>query len=160
MSFPIPEGPVFDAACCFSQSTNSLVAIFTIIDHSEWTSKKTGKTYKDQRKLFVCKKGVLKRLRKMAGSREGLRGCTFDVSRIDSKSENVGDTFDFLKKWDDMDAFANKYELKPEDIEAYDYAKIVPDNDRDDLAKLGFGTGSASVVGAEAAPAEDYDSVL
>ena len=145
---------------CEAGEKNALVAIFTIIDHSEYTSKK-GVTYKDQKKLFVCKKGVLKRLRMLAGKRDGLRGVTFDVARIGDKSENVGDTFDFVKKWDDMDKFAEKYELVGDDLNAdpFDYPAIVPDHTRADLAKLGFGT-VGSTVGAEAAPTEDYDAAL
>lgn len=158
--FPCIQG---DENCpiCEAGEKNSLVAIFTIIDHGEWKSKKTGKTYKDQKKLFVCKKDGLKRLRKLAGNHGGLRGVTFDISRIGSKSENTGDTFDFIKKWDDMGDFATAYSLVEEATQPFDYTVIVPDNDRSDLAKLGFGSGSAApAVGAEAAPEEDYEGVL
>jgi hypothetical protein len=167
--FPCIQG---EEACpvCESGEKNALVAIFTIIDHSEYVGKKgnsKGKVFKDQKKLFVCKKNVLKRLRMLASKRDGLRGATFDVARIGENSENVGDTFDFSKKWDDMDEFAKHYNLKDDDsgekvlkaAAAYPYELIVPDHTRADLAKLGFGSGGTT-VGAEAAPEGEYDNVL
>ena len=69
----------------------------TVIDHSEYTVQKgpnAGKVYKNQRRLFVAKEGTLKALNKLAAKpeRNGLAGCTFDVSRggENTRDPNVG----------------------------------------------------------------------
>ena len=120
------------------------------------------KTFKDQKKLFVCKKGVLKRLRQLATKRGGLAGVTFDVSRLGDTSENVGDTFDFTKKWEDMSEFAGAYNLNAEDVYPHDYTDIVPDFSRADLIKLGFGSNSSGgpAAGSEPAAVGSYDKEL
>ena len=160
--YPCIQG---DESCpiCEQGEKNSLVAIFTIIDHSKWKAKRgknAGKTFKDQKRLFVCKKNTLKRLRTIAQKRGGLRGATFDVSRIGDNSENVGDTFDFIGKWKSPKKFAEKYKLKKDDVTAYNYEEIVPNYTRKELLKLGFGNSGNASVGAEEASEADYDGVL
>jgi len=163
--YPCIQGEEKCPICEDGEYKSSLVAIFTIIDHSEWVSKKgksKGKTFKDQKKLFVCKKGVLKRLRQLATKRGGLAGVTFDVSRLGDTSENVGDTFDFTKKWEDMSEFAGAYNLNAEDVYPHDYTDIVPDFSRADLIKLGFGSNSSGgpAAGSEPAAVGSYDKEL
>lgn len=77
----------------------SQVAVFSVIDHSSWTSPK-GKVYKDLVKLFVVKRssptwGILqKQIAKRGGS---LRGCRYSVERVGDKSPSVGNVFEFLE---------------------------------------------------------------
>lgn len=77
----------------------SQVAVFSVIDHSSWTSPK-GKIYKDLVKLFVVKRssptwGILqKQIAKRGGS---LRGCRYSVERVGDKSSSVGNVFEFLE---------------------------------------------------------------
>jgi len=88
----------------------ALVYVFTIIDHSEWKSDKSGH-HKDERKLYVCKSDTYKRLTKIAHKRDGLTGCAFDVGRIGDRSEAVGNDFDFIEKLS-LKKIASKYGLK------------------------------------------------
>ena len=109
---------------CEAGDKASLVGVFTVIDHSTYTVKtgpNAGKTFTNQRKLFVAKEGTIKQLTKLAvkPERNGLAGCTFDVSR---GSENkhppaVGDTFDFVTKHKTLAAIAEKYNLKLEECQ-------------------------------------------
>ena len=84
-----------------------------------------GKVYKNQRKLFVAKETTLKTLQKLASKpeRNGLAGCTFDVSRgpENTNPPGVGSTFDFVMKHKSLAAIAEKYELKVEDMQPIKY---------------------------------------
>jgi len=79
------------------------VAVYTVIDHNEWTDK-NGNVHKDEEKLWVCKVSSVsyKFMKKQHAKRNGLRGCRFEVERLGDKSPNVGDTFEFLGK-DELD---------------------------------------------------------
>ena len=92
---------------CAAGDSPSLVGAFTVIDHSEYKSKK-GDIYKDTQKLFVAKQGTLRQLQIIAVKRGGLAGCTFDVMRTGDKSPSVGNMFDFVEK-QDIDVLKKKY---------------------------------------------------
>jgi hypothetical protein len=86
-----------DCPICESGSKSSTVSAYTIIDHSQWSDKRTGEVHKDELKLFVCKMGTHEKLvRKMAKQGGTLHGKTFEVSRgMGDQSAAVGDDFDF-----------------------------------------------------------------
>lgn len=92
---------------CTANDSPSLVGAFTVIDHSEYTSKK-GVTYKDTPKLFIAKPTTLKQLQILGGKRGGLAGCTFDVVRSGDKSPSVGSMFDFIEK-QEIEVLKKKY---------------------------------------------------
>lgn len=72
---------------------------YTILNRNEWTSKRSGKTYKDTKELFIAKMDTLKKLKQISKKRGGLRGCVFEITRSDSdKSPSTGDMFDFEEK--------------------------------------------------------------
>lgn len=147
---------------CEGGAQASYVGAMTIIDHSEYTSKKDGQVKKDEVKLFVAKRETIKLLQKYAVKRGGLRGCTFDVSRVGDKSPGVGSSFDFTEKLTEAELNA-KYKAKgPKDIDRtkaveYDKHLAAQYQPASELRKLGFGS-SASPVGSESpAGGEDYD---
>lgn len=83
---------------CEERNYPSTIAAFTVIDHTEFTSKK-GETYTHQTRLFPTKRGTFEKLQKLAAKRGGLTGCTFEITRSASdKSPAVGDMFDFESK--------------------------------------------------------------
>jgi len=100
-NFVCPEktNPTSGDKCplCESGDKPSLVAGFTIIDHRQYKSQK-GDIYADTRKLFIAKPQTFEILNKMAVKRNGLAGCSFDVSRTGDKSPSVGSVFDFCEK--------------------------------------------------------------
>jgi len=146
-----------DEGCPFCAEGNrkSLCGVLTIIDHSEFTGKsrdgQPGKLYKNEKVLFVCKKGTIQAL--TAQAREAcdgdLTGATFKVTRSsDPKSPRVGDSF-FLKKKvtsDQLETLGEgkslAYEYTPEEIGYKDKAQ---------LAELGFGDLSGFTGATETA---------
>lgn len=136
---------------CEGGNEPKLVAVFTVIDHSEWKSPKTGVVYKDQRKLLVCKRNSFKVLQKKAEKQGGLAGCTFDVARTSDKDASIGNDFDFCEKRTKAQLIEAYPTLKDEMCKA-DYEKEIPYLTADELRKLGFGS---MVVGAEAAAKEE-----
>ena len=137
-----------DNSCpiCEGGDNPSLVALLTVIDHSSYQGQ--SQVYKDTRKLFVAKAGTVKQLQKFAQKREGLAGCTFDVSRTDGKKAAVGDVFDFDEKWT-LKALAKEYkDTTCEPLNLEEELTFIPSSE---LRKLGFGiTG----VGGESEPSE------
>lgn len=146
---------------CEGGHSPSYVGVFTVIDHSEYVSKKDGKTYKDQVRLLVAKRDSIKTLQKLAEKRGGLRGCKFDVSRTGDKSPSIGNVFDFTEKLTNGQLSA-AYKVKGTDGKVYD--KSQPLNYEElltgmympakELRKLGFGSMSTP-VGGESMPDEN-----
>jgi len=66
---------------CEGGSLASYVGVLTVIDHSEYVSKKDGLTKKDNVKLMAVKRDTVKLLQKMSEKKGGLRGCRYAVSR-------------------------------------------------------------------------------
>jgi len=138
------------------QAGSYLAAGFTVIDHTAYKSKKSGKVVKDTIKLFVCKQATLKLLQKIATKRGGLAGITFDVSRTGDNSANVGNMFDYLdqnKLPELQKEFGSTKKGEEKIIAPLDYGKQVIYRNADELRKLGFG---APVVGGDDA----YKDVL
>jgi hypothetical protein len=148
---------------CEGGANSSYVAYFTVIDHSEYVSKKDGQTKKDNLKLFVAKKDTVKLLQKQAAKRGGLRGCKFEVGRTGDKSPSVGSSFDFVEKLTEQQLTALYGPAKAGDLDRSkpcNYDKMLSDMymTAKDLRKMGFGN-AGSPVGSEAAP-EDYAGKL
>lgn len=139
---------------CEGDDNPTLVGVLTIIDHTEWESKKDGSTHKDEKKLFVCKRQTIKQLQKIATKRDGLKGITFEVSRVGEKAASVGDMFDFVQK-KSPGILKKKYK----DITPFDYEKVLAYETADELRKRGFGS---LAVGSEAGVSDDdgYDEDL
>lgn len=146
---------------CEGGHSPSYVGVFTVIDHSEYVSKKDGKTYKDQVRLLVAKRDSIKTLQKLAEKRGGLRGCKFDVSRTGDKSPSIGNVFDFTEKLTNAQ-LTKLYTVKGADGKVFDKSKPLNYEEllvgmympAKELRKLGFGSMS-SPVGGESMPSED-----
>lgn len=138
----------------------------TVIDHSEYVSKKDGLTHKDNLKLFVAKRETIKQLQMMAAKRGGLRGCTFDVARTGDKSASVGNVFDFTEKLTEQQ-LAAKYKPKNDKNVVdksvpIDYTKLFTEGymPAKELRKLGFGSMSGPVGGESELSETNYESQL
>lgn len=136
---------------CESGDESKLVTAFTVIDHSVYESKQ-GKVYKDNVKLFVCKQMTMKLLQKIATKRDGLTGCTFDVSRTGENSAGVGNMFDFCEK-NSLKDLQEEFGSKEKTIEPFDYQKVIEFKDEQELRDLGLG---GEVIGNES----DYSKEL
>jgi hypothetical protein len=136
---------------CEGGNTPSFVGVLTIIDHTEFQSKRDGLMKKDQIRLFYAKRDTIKQLQKLAAKRGGLAGCTFEVSRTGDKSPSTGNQFDFVDKKTpaQMKAVFGDKANQP------DYDKILAGMfiSAKDLRKMGF--GSMAPVGAENSVEDD-----
>jgi hypothetical protein len=112
----------------------SSLVVFTVIDHSSWTSPQNGKTYVDQKRLFVAKRnssawGILQRsmdrLRERKGI-ESLRGCRFEGSRHGDKTPAVGNSFEFLERVEDLESLD----------QPFDYGLVLAPKSQADLQRL------------------------
>jgi len=89
-----------DCPLCESGNYAGYVSAGTIINHNEFTSSKTGTTYKNQKQIIIFKgiarKTLIPRLLKKHGS---LQYAVVDVERADApKSLQSGDIFEFVKR--------------------------------------------------------------
>lgn len=145
---------------CEGGDNSTYVGCLTIINHDEYTSKKDGKTYKDQIQLYVAKRQTIKQLMKAAAKRGGLSGWTVDVSRSGDKSSAVGDGFDF-EEHRTLVQLQKLYGAKDKVIKPYDYNETLAGIyvTAKDLRKMGFGA-STGPVGSESEPDEEYEESL
>ena len=133
----------FCPLCNTGDSKPALVGIMTVVDHTPYkvkTGANAGKVYKDRKKLFVAKKQTVRMLSKLAVKRDGLRGCTFDVSRTGDKSAGVGNQFDFDCKSTVAELMA-AYSIEADALEPADYDAEVTYRTSEELADLGLGAG-------------------
>ena len=135
---------------CEGGDNPTLVAVLTIIDHTEWTDKKD-KIHKDEKKLFVCKRYTIKQLQKIATKRGGLAGMTFEVSRIGEKAASVGDMYDYVGK---RSAAVLKKKYK-DNATVFDYEEVLNYKTAEELRAIGFGS---LAVGSEAGVSDDYET--
>lgn len=129
---------------CQSGNTPAYVGVLTVIDHSAYVSKKDNKEYKDQKRLYVCKRDTIKVLQGIADKCGGtLRGQRFSVSRTGDKSPNVGNTFFPLKKYEAGQILAEF----GKDAVPFDYDDLLGKQyiPNEGLIKLGLGSGGPTI---------------
>lgn len=121
----------------------SLVGVLTVIDHTPHTIKngpKAGQIIKDQRKLYVAKKGTIQHLAKLAGKRGGtLAGCTFDISRTGDKEPGVGNQFDFVEQHGSIEELMEAFGISAEDCQPANYMDEITYYSPQELIDLGVG---------------------
>lgn len=124
---------------CQDGDSPYLAHFFTVMDHTVYTNN-SGEVIKNQKKMFVAKPTTVKQLQPLASEHGGLRGCTFEVTRVGDKAPNVGDHFEFVTKIGKQQMMAD-YGLALEDVTPYNYAEEITCRSAADLASLGFGAG-------------------
>jgi len=103
---------------CAANDSASEIAIFTVIDHSKFTSNRTQRVYKDQKKLYVVKTNTMtfdlvrelqddeaKKNKKGEVTEPGnIRGLRVRVKRMGGNtSPNVGNNFKVLDRYEEDD---------------------------------------------------------
>ena len=131
---------------CEGGNEEKLVGVMTIIDHRSYTSKANGKTYTNQRKLYVVKRNTFKLLQTRATKQGGLAGCTFDVTRTGPKEAAVGNDFDFVEKRGKQ-ALIDAYPNLKDEMHAANYEEEFPYYTAAELREAGFGGGAP--IGSE-----------
>lgn len=73
--------------------------VFTVIDHSEYVSKRTQKVVRDTKKLLVLRSTARKKVLRKKDQQDGdLTYCRFAVNRDSAQECSTGEDFDFLKR--------------------------------------------------------------
>lgn len=138
-------------------------AICTIIDTSEYQSKRLNRVVKNQRKLLVLKQKALAKLKKRRDSEKvggDLTLAVFEVARGTGEDPSSGDDWDFLKTLDakQLRSLAPKELKTKEEIAAwmtpFDYEELMAPKSADQLRKL---VGIAAPVGHSSDKAKDDD---
>jgi hypothetical protein len=145
---------------CANGDNPSLVAGFTVIDHTPYTIQngpKAGQVVERSRKLFVAKRTSYALLQKFATKQGGLAGCTYDVSRNGDKSPAVGNVFDFVGK----DSLSDIKKEFGDLAEVADYGEEITYYTREELIDLGVKTSGKKVSSNSSKPkGEDLDEEL
>lgn len=129
-------------------SRPALVGVLSVIDHSQHevqSGPNKGNVIKNQRRLYVMKKGTIKHLQKLAEKRGGLAGCTFDIGRTGDKEPNVGNQFDFVEKHPSLDSIAAELGLKAEDCVPLNYGEEIKYYTPQELIELGVGKAHGGI---------------
>lgn len=127
----------------------SYVAMLSIIDHSEFTSKR-GALIKDTKKLIAMKGTVRDKMLKQKERKDGsLVGCTYEVTRYTAKENSTGTDFEFIKRCtpEELKEYAPA-DCKNADewIAAYDYEKLFQPKSVEALREI---IGIEAPIGAE-----------
>jgi hypothetical protein len=127
-----------DVVCCEKLGAKSRyrTGYYTVVDCSEWTNKNTGVVHQFEVKLFQAKVKTLKNLQVIKEKRGGLAGKMFESRRVDSKSPNVGEMFDFEREVDleKMFEVANQWGKPLQDL--YETASSDDDGAEDLMTEL------------------------
>ena len=134
------------------------VGAFTVVDRSEWKDR-DGKVHKNTKSLLMAKPEMLRKLKlkaKKYGENDSLFGCEFDVSRSSRKAPNIGDEWDFVKRWKTPAKMTEIFG----DITEIDYEKIFLPKSFDELNTMaGKVDGHPDKVASVVASGSDEDEV-
>ena len=147
---------------CDAGEKPGYVCAYTVIDHSEYQSQKTGRTIKNQKKLLVVKPAVMNKLARRRETLEGnLSYCLFMFSRDKKEECSTGEDIEFIKRLDKRDILRFKPQegnMSDEEFLApFDYMKLFAPKSVEELRRV---AGQAPVVGSEAYtnPAFPFDA--
>jgi hypothetical protein len=78
--------------------------VFSIVDHTEFVSKKTQKRMSNTKKLLVLRSTARKKVLRKKDQLDGdLTYCRFESHRDDAKECNTGEDFDFIQRYSKED---------------------------------------------------------
>lgn len=130
--------------CEDGHSRAALIGVLTVIDHAKHKIQggpNKGKVLVNQRKLYPAKRGTLKLLAQKAKKHDGLAGCRFTVGRTDKQSPNVGNVFEFQRKYESYNQIASELNLKLEDVEPANVQEEMIYYTAEELIALGVAKG-------------------
>lgn len=134
---------------CEKGDRPALVGVMTVLDNTPYVVQKgqnKGKTYVNQRKLFVAKRQTITQLTALAKKRGGLTGCMFDVLRSGDQAARVGSQFDFTHKFATRAEIKDKFALEEdEDVLPFDYSESIVYLSPDELIAMGVGKAPSGI---------------
>lgn len=124
---------------CDSGFKPSFVMVWTVIDHSKYISERTGKEYRNMKKLFVAKQSVINRIKRRKESLDGdLTFALFDIRRDKREECATGEDIEYIKRLTADDIL----KLKPDGVndkewlQPFDYMKIFAPKSVEELRRL------------------------
>lgn len=127
----------------------SYVAVYTVIDHSKYTSKKTGKEYKNKKRLLVAKQSVINKLARRRQSLDGdLTYAVLEFTRDKREECATGEDIEFVKRLQREEVL----KFKPDGVSdeewlaPFDYMTLFQPREVADLRKL---VGQSAPVGSD-----------
>lgn len=142
-----------DCPFCDDGMRYSYVCAFTIIDLSQFTTKKDSQLITASKKLFVTKGTATKKLLKKRERQNGnLVGCKFEVSRYEQKEVSTGSDFEFIERLDENAMMNLRMTSGPystpanEWLKPFNYMEIFKPKSAQEMRKL---LGKAEPVGGD-----------
>jgi hypothetical protein len=129
-------------------SSYSYIAMLTIIDHSQYTTKR-GNLIENSKKLLPLKSLARNKMLKQKKRRDGnLVGCRYEASRYTPKENSTGSDFEFVKQvsLEELHQFAPQGADPVEWVKPFDYAKLFQPKSARELRQL---IGAPAPVGSE-----------
>lgn len=155
---PVKTNPEGGGVCplCESGDRATLVAAFTIIDHTTGKSRDGKTEYKDRVKLMIVKPIVFDLLAYNAKRNGGLSCTRFEVARLGDKASAQGDVYTVLEKlprqklrnryWREIQVDNGSGEMVPKKVtnfEPVNYGDDIPFYTCEQLASMGLGRAVA-----------------
>jgi len=132
-----------DCPLCDDGMRSSYVAVFTIIDLSEFTTKKDSIKVTASKKLFVLKGLTIKKFLKKRDAQEGnIKFCKFNTARYEAKEASTGTDFEFKERLTEAGVAAlrqltSPYSMEPDEwLQPYDYMKLFAPKSADTLRRI------------------------
>lgn len=114
------------------------VMMLTVLDINTYTDKQ-GKRHTASRKLLPVKTGMQPKFQRKVYDKynKSMRGVRVIATRDGDKDANIGNDIETEGKMSEaqLNAFAKKHKLKPEELQPIDYAKAFPVDDAKTIAK-------------------------
>ena len=145
---------------CESGDRPYYVMVWTIIDHSKYVSERTGKEYKNTKKLLVAKQSVITKLRRRLSSKElngDLTFATFSFTRDKREECATGEDIEFVRRCTREEMLR----MKPEGISAeewlspFDYRSLFKPKSVEELRRI---AGQGDPIGYEAPLSKIFSS--
>jgi hypothetical protein len=148
-----------DCPLCEENYRVSFVGAFTVLEHCDFVSKRTGERIRAIKKLLVVKAAARNKIMKQKERRDGdLTYCLYESTRYSGDECNTGEDFEFIEKQkkEDLQSLMPNYYLEADEenkesnwLEPYKYEEIFAPKT---AAELRERVGIAAPVGSEEAP--------
>lgn len=138
---------------CDNGMRASFVAAFTVIDLSQFETKKDKQVITATKRLFVAKGTATKKLlKRRERCQNDLTGCMIEVSRFDAKEVATGSDFEFIERLTPAQMMAYRIPTGPysvpeaEWLKPFDYLKIFEPKSADKIRKI---IGVSAPIGSD-----------
>lgn len=135
---------------CDAGDRPSFVVAWTVIDHSKYTSERTGQTYSNKKKLLVAKQSVVMKIKRRMASKElggDLTYAVFAFTRDGLKEAATGEDIEFIKRLskEEVLKFCPEGTSPEEFLKPFDYKELFLPKSVEELRRI---VGEPAPIGA------------